>query len=120
MATTLGAEQLPAKRPPHTAKALAAVAAGTRSGRRGRQDLGQVEADRLFQLSVGAGAGVAVGKAGLPKIRLRDVRHSYASAALAAGIPAKIVSERLERNHRSQGRERAAERGGDVNDQPPF
>src|SRR5215211_6676774 len=34
-------------------------------------------------------------EAGLPKIRLDDVRHSYASAALAAGIPAKIVSERL-------------------------
>jgi integrase len=34
-------------------------------------------------------------KAGLPPIRLHDVRHSYATAALAAGIPAKIVSERL-------------------------
>jgi len=34
-------------------------------------------------------------EARLPKIRLHDVRHSYASAALAAGIPAKIVSERL-------------------------
>ena len=34
-------------------------------------------------------------EAGLPTIRLHDVRHSYASAALAAGIPAKIVSERL-------------------------
>ena len=33
--------------------------------------------------------------AGLPRIRLHDVRHSYASAALAAGIPAKVVSERL-------------------------
>ena len=32
---------------------------------------------------------------GLPKIRLHDVRHSYATAALAAGIPAKVVSERL-------------------------
>jgi hypothetical protein len=31
----------------------------------------------------------------LPKIRLHDVRHSYASAALAAGIAAKVVSERL-------------------------
>jgi hypothetical protein len=30
-----------------------------------------------------------------PKIRLHDVRHSYATAALAAGIPAKVVSERL-------------------------
>jgi integrase len=33
--------------------------------------------------------------AGLPKIRLHDVRHSFATAALAAGVPAKIVSERL-------------------------
>jgi integrase len=33
--------------------------------------------------------------AGLPPIRLHDVRHSYATAALAAGIPAKVVSERL-------------------------
>jgi integrase len=32
---------------------------------------------------------------GLPTIRLHDVRHSYATAALAAGIPVKIVSERL-------------------------
>ncbi|HEV8340733.1 MAG TPA: tyrosine-type recombinase/integrase [bacterium] len=34
-------------------------------------------------------------KVGLPGIRLHDVRHSYATAALAAGVPAKIVSERL-------------------------
>jgi hypothetical protein len=33
--------------------------------------------------------------AGLPRTRLHDVRHSYATAALAAGIPAKVVSERL-------------------------
>jgi len=33
--------------------------------------------------------------AGLPMIRLHDLRHSYATAALAAGIPAKVVSERL-------------------------
>ncbi len=33
--------------------------------------------------------------AGLPPIRLHDVRHSYATAALKAGVPAKIVSERL-------------------------
>jgi Phage integrase family len=36
-------------------------------------------------------------KVDLPPIRLHDVRHSYATAALAAGIPAKIVSERLGR-----------------------
>lgn len=33
--------------------------------------------------------------AGLPRIRLHDVRHSYATAALQAGIPAKVISERL-------------------------
>jgi integrase len=33
--------------------------------------------------------------AGLSHIRLHDVRHSYASAALAAGVPARVVSERL-------------------------
>jgi integrase len=33
--------------------------------------------------------------AGLPPIRLHDVRHSYATAALAAGVHPKIVSERL-------------------------
>ena len=34
-------------------------------------------------------------KAGLPHFRLHDLRHSYASAALRAGVPAKVVSERL-------------------------
>lgn len=33
--------------------------------------------------------------AGLPRIRLHDLRHSYATAALSAGIHAKVVSERL-------------------------
>ena len=33
--------------------------------------------------------------AGLPRIRLHDLRHSYATAALAAGVPVKVVSERL-------------------------
>jgi integrase len=33
--------------------------------------------------------------AGLPRIRLHDVRHSYATASLVAGIPTKVVSERL-------------------------
>ena len=33
--------------------------------------------------------------AGLPRIRLHDLRHSYATAALTAGIAAKVVSERL-------------------------
>jgi integrase len=33
--------------------------------------------------------------AGLPAIGLHDVRHSYATAALKARVPAKVVSERL-------------------------
>ncbi|HEY6427306.1 MAG TPA: site-specific integrase [Acidimicrobiales bacterium] len=33
--------------------------------------------------------------AGLPPIRLHDLRHSYATAALEAGVAAKVVSERL-------------------------
>jgi integrase len=36
-----------------------------------------------------------VRRSGLPTIRLHDVRHSYATAALDAGVPVKVVSERL-------------------------
>ena len=36
-----------------------------------------------------------VAKAGLPRIRLHDSRHSCASAMLAAGEPVKVVSEML-------------------------
>ncbi|MCW2718627.1 MAG: integrase family protein [Pseudonocardia sp.] len=34
-------------------------------------------------------------EAGLRPIRLHDVRHSYATAALRAGVPVKVVSDRL-------------------------
>jgi integrase len=37
----------------------------------------------------------AAKKAGLPVIRLHDVRHSYATLALSAGVHPKIISERL-------------------------
>jgi integrase len=36
-----------------------------------------------------------VKKVGLPRIRLHDVRHTYASLGLAAGVPTKVMSERL-------------------------
>lgn len=36
-----------------------------------------------------------VGTSGLPRIRLHDLRHTHASHALAAGVNAKVVSERL-------------------------
>ena len=37
----------------------------------------------------------AAKRAGLPHIRLHDLRHTYATLALGAGIHPKVVSERL-------------------------
>ncbi len=37
----------------------------------------------------------AMKKAGVPKIRLHDLRHTHASLALSAGVHPKVVSERL-------------------------
>jgi integrase len=34
-------------------------------------------------------------RAGLRPIRLHDLRHSYATASLASGVPVKVVSQRL-------------------------
>ncbi len=34
-------------------------------------------------------------RAGLPRIRLHDLRHTHASMALRAGVPAKVVQQRL-------------------------
>ncbi len=42
-----------------------------------------------------------LGRAGLPRIRLHDVRHTWATLALEAGVPAKVVSDRL--GHASVG-----------------
>jgi len=36
-----------------------------------------------------------VKRAGLRPIRLHDLRHSYATAALASGVPVKVVSQRI-------------------------
>jgi integrase len=37
----------------------------------------------------------AVGKSGLPGVTLHDLRHTHASLLLKAGVPVKVVSERL-------------------------
>ena len=37
----------------------------------------------------------AVARLGLPKIRLHDLRHTHATLGLAAGVPAKVMSDRL-------------------------
>ena len=39
--------------------------------------------------------GRLVTRAGVPRIRLHDLRHTHASLALAAGVDIKVVSERL-------------------------
>ena len=36
-----------------------------------------------------------VARSGLPRIRLHDLRHTHATLLLKAGIPIKVVSERL-------------------------
>ena len=36
-----------------------------------------------------------VARTGLPRVRLHDLRHTHATIALRAGVPTKIISERL-------------------------
>jgi len=66
-----------------------------------------------------------VDRAGVPRIRLHDVRHTYATLAMDSGIDPKIVSDRVGHSnmgvtlqiytHRSVGRDRdAAEQIGDL------
>ena len=42
-----------------------------------------------------------VARSGLPHIRFHDLRHTHASLLVAAGIPVKVVSERLGHAHPS-------------------
>jgi integrase len=59
-----------------------------------------------------------VDRAGLPRIRLHDVRHTYATLSLDAGVEPKVVSDRIGHanmaytltiyTHRSTGRDRPA------------
>jgi integrase len=59
-----------------------------------------------------------VDAAGVPRIRLHDVRHTYATLSLDAGVDPKIVSDRIGHvnmaytlqiyTHRSTGRDREA------------
>ena len=51
--------------------------------------------DPLRPASVGQAFRRLVESAGLPYIRLHDLRHTHASHLLAAGVNAKVVSERL-------------------------
>jgi integrase len=55
-----------------------------------REDGGPIHPDYFSQLF-----NRTVKKLGLPRIRLHDIRHTYASLGLAAGVPTKVMSERL-------------------------
>ena len=55
-----------------------------------REDGAPLDPDRISHLF-----GVAAVAAGLPRIRLHDLRHTAATLALSAGVHPKIVSERL-------------------------
>ncbi len=43
--------------------------------------------------------GRVVGRTAVPRIRFHDVRHTHASLLIAAGVPVKVVSERLGHAH---------------------
>jgi integrase len=55
-----------------------------------REDGAPLDPDRISHLF-----GLAAAAAGLPKIRLHDLRHTAASLAMATGVHPKVVSERL-------------------------
>ncbi len=40
-----------------------------------------------------------VARTGLPRVRFHDLRHTHASLLVAAGVPIKVVSERLGHAH---------------------
>jgi integrase len=51
--------------------------------------------DPIRPSSVGQAFGRLVASAGVPRIRLHDLRHTHASHLLMAGVNVKVVSERL-------------------------
>jgi integrase len=55
-----------------------------------RKDGSLIHPDRFSQM-----LDLYVARSGLPRIRLHDLRHAWASLALQAGVNPKVVSERL-------------------------
>lgn len=51
--------------------------------------------DPIRPSSIGQAFGRLVASAGVPRIRLHDLRHTHASHLLMAGVNVKVVSERL-------------------------
>jgi integrase len=55
----------------------------------------QRDGDRIRPTKLGEAFAAHVARAGLPRIRLHDVRHSAASHLLARGVPVAAVAARL-------------------------
>ena len=55
-----------------------------------RADGSPIHPDRFSQVF-----DLLVKRSGLPRIRLHDLRHTHATLLLKAGVPVKVVSERL-------------------------
>jgi len=55
----------------------------------------QIDGRHLQPQNVSQAFGNTIRRAGLPQIRLHDLRHTSATLALGAGIHPKVVSERL-------------------------
>jgi len=56
----------------------------------------QVTPDGVIEASVKTRTSIELG---LPRIRFHDLRHTHASLLVAAGVPIKVVSERLGHDH---------------------
>ena len=59
----------------------------------------QVDGTALKPDSVSRRFVVLVKRTGLPKLSVHDLRHTWATLAMAAGVPAKVVQEHLGHTH---------------------
>ncbi len=55
-----------------------------------REDGSPIHPDRMSNIF-----DLEVKRSGLPRIRLHDLRHTHATLGLRAGVPIKVMSERL-------------------------
>ncbi len=54
-----------------------------------------VEGNPIHPHSISQAFERIVARAGVPKVRLHDVRHTHGTLLIKAGVPVKVVSERL-------------------------
>lgn len=67
-----------------------------REWQKAEQDTAGVESEGwVFTISDGRPVERIANRAGVPRIRLHDVRHTHGTLLIEAGVPVKVVSERL-------------------------